>query len=93
MLSYGSRGQQRTAALAAKLSELTFMHTSTGDQPILLLDDVFSELDSLRRAYLLAQISQYEQVLLTSTDLESFPAEFAQRSYHYRVTDGAVIKE
>ena len=93
MLSYGSRGQQRTAALAAKLSELSFMHTSTGDQPILLLDDVFSELDSLRREYLLAQISHYEQVMLTSTDLDSFPADLAQRSYRYRVTDGALTKE
>lgn len=93
MLSYGSRGQQRTAALAAKLSELTFMRTSTGDQPILLLDDVFSELDSLRREYLLAQISQYEQVMLTSTDLESFPEALAQRSYRYRVTGGALEKE
>lgn len=93
MLSYGSRGQQRTAALAAKLSELSFMHTSTGDQPILLLDDVFSELDSLRREYLLAQIAHYEQVMLTSTDLASFPADLAQRSYRYRVTDGALTKE
>ena len=93
MLPYGSRGQQRTAALAAKLSELTFMQTSTGDQPILLLDDVFSELDSLRREYLLAQISHYEQVMLTSTDLESFPSELAQHSYRYRVTDGTLIKE
>ncbi len=93
MLSYGSRGQQRTAALAAKLSELSFMHTSTGDQPILLLDDVFSELDSLRREYLLTQIAHYEQVMLTSTDLDSFPADLAQRSYRYRVTDGALTKE
>lgn len=93
MLSYGSRGQQRTAALAAKLSELSFMHTSTGDQPILLLDDVFSELDSLRREYLLAQVAKYEQVMLTSTDLDSFPADLAQRSYRYRVTEGALTKE
>jgi DNA replication and repair protein RecF len=93
MLSYGSRGQQRTAALAAKLSELSFMHTSTGDQPILLLDDVFSELDSLRREYLLAQIARYEQVMLTSTDLDNFPADLAKRSYRYRVTDGALTKE
>jgi DNA replication and repair protein RecF len=59
----------------------------------LLLDDVFSELDSLRREYLLAQIARYEQVMLTSTDLDNFPADLAKRSYRYRVTDGALTKE
>src|SRR5213078_1345488 len=56
MLTYGSHGQQRTAALATKLAELAFMRISTGDEPILLLDDVFSELDHLRRDYLLNQV-------------------------------------
>ncbi|HEV2654301.1 MAG TPA: DNA replication/repair protein RecF, partial [Ktedonobacteraceae bacterium] len=45
MLTYGSRGQQRTSALSTKLAELAFMRASTGDEPLLLLDDVFSELD------------------------------------------------
>lgn len=93
MLSYGSRGQQRTAALAAKLAELTFMHTSTGDQPILLLDDVFSELDASRRAYLLGQVAQYEQVMLTSTDLEGFPADLLQRAHRYQVSGGDIRPE
>ncbi|GCE04482.1 DNA replication/repair protein RecF [Dictyobacter aurantiacus] len=93
MLSYGSRGQQRTAALAAKLAELSFMHTSTGDQPILLLDDVFSELDASRREYLLGQVARYEQVMLTSTDLESFPADMLQRSHRYQVVGGELRGE
>ncbi|GHO86811.1 DNA replication/repair protein RecF [Dictyobacter formicarum] len=93
MLSYGSRGQQRTAALAAKLAELTFMHTSTGDQPILLLDDVFSELDASRREYLLYQVAQYEQVMLTSTDLDGFPTDMLQRSHRYRVSGGEIRSE
>ncbi|GAC1365201.1 MAG: DNA replication/repair protein RecF [Ktedonobacteraceae bacterium] len=88
MLAYGSRGQQRTAALAAKLAELAFMHLSTGDQPILLLDDVFSELDNTRREYLLDQVAQYEQVMLTSTDIASFPGQILQRAHSYRVVDG-----
>ena len=49
MLTYGSRGQQRTVALSTKLAELAYMRAGTGEEPILLLDDVFSELDSLRR--------------------------------------------
>jgi DNA replication and repair protein RecF len=93
MLTYGSRGQQRTAALAAKLGELSFMRISTGDEPVLLLDDVFSELDHLRRDYLLTQVMQHEQVFLTSTDLTSFPPEILQRAHIYHVVGGEVHKE
>ncbi|GER87462.1 DNA replication and repair protein RecF [Dictyobacter vulcani] len=93
MLSYGSRGQQRTAALSAKLAELAFMHSSTGDQPILLLDDVFSELDASRREYLLCQVAGYEQVMLTSTDLEGFPADMVQRAHRYQVSGGVLKSE
>jgi DNA replication and repair protein RecF len=88
MLAYGSRGQQRTAALSAKLAELSFMHLSTGDQPILLLDDVFSELDTSRREYLLDQVAPYQQVMLTSTDATSFPHQILQRAHSYQVVDG-----
>jgi DNA replication and repair protein RecF len=91
MLTYGSRGQQRTVALAAKLAELTFMRISTGDEPVLLLDDVFSELDHLRRDYLLNLVMQHEQVLLTSTDLSNFPPEILQRASIYRIVDGEAI--
>jgi DNA replication and repair protein RecF len=92
MLTYGSRGQQRTAALAAKLAELNFMRVSTGDEPVLLLDDVFSELDHLRRDYLLNQVIQHEQVFLTSTDLTNFPPEVLQRAYTYHIVDGTAIE-
>jgi len=68
MTIYGSRGQQRTIALALKLAELAFMGAHTGDEPILLLDDVLSELDEERRTYLLGLLAQREQVLLTATD-------------------------
>lgn len=90
MLTYGSRGQQRTAALSAKLAELAFMKASTGDEPVLLLDDVFSELDKLRRDYLLRQVLQHEQVLLTATDLSGFPSEITSQARVYRVQDGCV---
>ncbi len=92
MLTYGSRGQQRTVALATKLAELTFMRISTGDEPVLLLDDVFSELDHLRRDYLLNQVIQHEQIFLTSTDLTSFPPEILQRAHIYHVVDGDTIE-
>jgi DNA replication and repair protein RecF len=90
MLTYGSRGQQRTTALSTKLAELAFMRASTGDEPVLLLDDVFSELDLTRREYLLRQILQHEQVLLTSTDLTSFPAEILAQAHSYHVLNGQI---
>lgn len=93
MLTYGSRGQQRTAALSTKLAELTYMRDSTGDEPILLLDDVFSELDSLRREYLLQQVRQHQQVFLTATDLTGFPPEIVTQAHIYRVNEGTIEEE
>ncbi len=65
---FGSRGQQRTAALALKLAELDFIEHHTGDRPLLLLDDVLSELDVHRRRALAEVIASQEQVLLTTTE-------------------------
>ncbi len=93
MLTYGSRGQQRTAALSTKLAELTYMRDSTGDEPILLLDDVFSELDSLRREYLLEQVRRHQQVFLTATDLTGFPSEIVTQAHIYRVDNGTIQEE
>jgi len=92
ILTYGSRGQQRTAALSAKLAELAYMRASTADEPLLLLDDVFSELDRTRREYLLCQILKHEQVLLTATDLAGFPAETLKQAHLYQVVDGNISK-
>lgn len=65
---YGSQGQQRTTALALKIAELEFMKSEMGEYPILLLDDVFSELDSSRQSHLLAVIKDKIQTFITSTD-------------------------
>lgn len=92
ILTYGSRGQQRTAALSAKLAELGYMQASTGDEPLLLLDDVFSELDHTRREYLLCQVLKHEQVLLTATDLAGFPTETLQQAHLYQVVEGNISK-
>lgn len=92
MLSYGSRGQQRTAALSAKLAELAYMRTITGDEPILLLDDVFSELDQNRRTFLLEQVLEHQQVLLTATDLAGFPSDIMERARIYHVSHGTLHK-
>lgn len=68
---YGSQGQKRTAALSLKMAEIELVEKSIGDKPILLLDDVLSELDRNRQNYLLEQI-QGIQTLITCTGLEEF---------------------
>ncbi len=96
MLTYGSRGQQRTTALSAKLAELVYMRNAfgqgekggTNDEPVLLLDDVFSELDAQRRSYLLHHVLQHTQVLLTATDTTDFPPEILERAHRFEVIDG-----
>jgi DNA replication and repair protein RecF len=90
MLSYGSRGQQRTVALSAKLAELSYLRKRTGEEPILLLDDVFSELDLQRRAYLLRQVLHHEQVLMTTTDFSGFPPEILEQAHQHRVVQGTL---
>ncbi|MEO7001394.1 MAG: DNA replication and repair protein RecF [Ktedonobacterales bacterium] len=90
LATYGSRGQQRTAALALKLAELEYIETETGDQPILLLDDVLSELDAQRRADLLAAVAGLDQVLLTTTDTTTLPPDALATGALYRVRFGHV---
>lgn len=90
LLTYGSRGQQRTAALSAKLAELAFMRAATGEEPILLLDDVFSELDISRREYLLRQVLEHEQALITTTDFTGIPEEILGQAHRYSVIAGEI---
>lgn len=67
---YGSQGQQRTAVLSLKLSELEFIKSEVGEYPILLLDDVLSELDKERRQNLMQFIHRRVQTFITTTELE-----------------------
>ena len=87
---YGSRGQMRTIALSLRLAEARFMRERMGDYPILLLDDVLSELDIDRRRHLLGFISPYQQVLITTTDLDRFEPGFLAQAMRLRVREGMV---
>jgi DNA replication and repair protein RecF len=80
MTLYGSRGQQRTAALSTKLAEISLMHRTTGEIPVLLLDDVMSELDAARRQQVITVVDQAGQALLTTTDWEDFSPDFRRRA-------------
>lgn len=88
---FGSQGQQRTAALSLKLSEIELVKKITKDTPILLLDDVLSELDSNRQNYLLNSIHDI-QTIITCTGLEEFVNNRFELDCVYKVTDGKVEK-
>lgn len=88
--TYGSRGQQRTAALALKLAELQVSMVHTGTAPLLLLDDVMSELDQRRRTTLLGALEGVEQAIVTTTDWEDFTPEFRSLAQTYAVSAGEV---
>jgi DNA replication and repair protein RecF len=87
---YGSRGQARTALLAIKLAEVTWMREKTGEWPVLLLDEVLAELDTTRRTDLLARLAECEQALLTTTDLELFSPEFVHKTTLWHIQGGRV---
>jgi len=87
---YGSRGQSRTALLAMKLAEVNWLHQRTGEWPVLLLDEIMSELDPQRRSDLLAGLADCDQAILTSTDLSMFEPDFVQSHPVWQVIDGTV---
>ena len=86
---FGSQGQQRTAALSLKLSEIELVKRKINDNPILLLDDVLSELDRNRQAHLLEHISGI-QTFVTCTGLEEFVKQRMSADHVYHVVDGTV---
>jgi DNA replication and repair protein RecF len=88
---YGSRGQQRSAALALKLAEVRTMTSRTGTAPILLLDDVMSELDVRRRTMLLNTLANVEQAVLTTTDWDDYTPEFRLRAQKMVVVRGSLV--
>ena len=90
-ITYASRGQGRTIALSLKLAEVALMRQETGEDPILLLDDVMSELDASRRAALAQTVIDAPQALITATDLQDFTPEFLERARVLQVCEGAIL--
>lgn len=86
--AFGSRGQNRTAVLALKLAEVEWLRRRTGEDPVLLLDEVLAELDPERRQDLLARVGTAEQVVLTAADVGMFDREFLERANVCRIEAG-----
>jgi DNA replication and repair protein RecF len=86
--AFASRGQQRTAALALRLAETQLITRRAGERPVLLLDDVLSELDESRRAGVLAAV-EADQIIITSADADRFPPSFAASAQVWRIDSGS----
>ena len=90
MRTYGSQGQQRTVALSTKLGELAMIRDLTGEPPVCLLDDVFSELDAMRRRHLMEAVVGECQTFLTTTDMDLLPPEVRKKALVFPVREGEV---
>lgn len=86
---FGSRGEQRTATLAFKLAQLEYMAKILGTRPVLLLDDVFSELDGDHRTHVVEIVSK-QQTIIATVELENIPQEFLDNARILKVEDGKI---
>ena len=92
MGTFASRGQARTIALTLRLGEAAYLSSVRKEAPIILLDDVLSEMDSSRRLRVMEQVTQYQQTLITTTDLEPVRNFFGPAASYFRVGEGKVCR-
>ena len=88
---YGSQGQIRSAVLALKLSEVKLFNNITGDTPILLLDDMFSELDINKRNNILKYLDRNIQTIITTTDIKNINEKIKEKANVYEIKEGKII--
>ncbi|MCA1731077.1 MAG: DNA replication/repair protein RecF [Actinobacteria bacterium] len=91
MTTYGSQGQQRLATLALKFAAREYLRGETGQDPILLFDDVMSELDEERRGYLTDYFLESTQAIISTTNLEYFDPKVLDRARVVRISGGSVF--
>lgn len=90
--TFGSQGQQRTTALSLKLAEIDLIHSVVGEYPILLLDDVLSELDDYRQSHLLNTIQGKVQTFVTTTNVDGIDHQTLKQAATYEVVSGTIKK-
>jgi DNA replication and repair protein RecF len=90
---FGSQGQQRSVALALKLAEFQLIEDYVGEPPVMLLDDVMSDLDDARRGHLLEWVKRRCQTFLTCTNLRSFPESILREAKIFHVIAGTVTED
>ena len=92
-VSFASRGEARTIALSLRLAEAEYLAEVRDDDPIILLDDAFSEMDGHRRERVLQKVARYRQTLVTTTDAGPVRAALGDNAAYFRVADGMVSNE
>lgn len=90
--SFASRAQQRTAALALRLAEASYLRRALGDDPVVLLDDVLSELDARRRRGVLEYIDSFQQTIVTTADPDRLRDIMTRASGRYLVRSGTITR-
>ena len=88
---YGSQGQIRSAVFALKLAEVKLFTDVLSDTPILLLDDIFSELDITKRNNIVKYLSNEVQTIVTTTDIESIEEKIRKKANVYKIKNGKII--
>lgn len=91
MGTFASRGEARTLALTLRLAEASYLSATRDDEPVVLLDDVLSEMDAARRRRVLEKVAHYQQSLITTTDLDVVRDHFGDEATYFTVTDGRVM--
>ncbi|MCH8744064.1 MAG: DNA replication/repair protein RecF [Chloroflexi bacterium] len=91
MGTFASRGEARTLALTLRLAEASYLSAARGDEPVVLLDDVLSEMDPARRQRVLEKVGRYQQSLITTTDIALVRGHFGSAASYFRVEGGRVI--
>ena len=88
--TFASQGQQRTAVLSCKLAEMELIHQETGEYPVVLLDDVMSELDKSRREFLVELLNRKAQTIITTTHLGSFTQDILADAAVFKIEAGKI---
>tara|TARA_Y100001960_G_scaffold147228_1_gene155811 strand:- start:139 stop:564 length:426 start_codon:yes stop_codon:yes gene_type:complete len=87
---FASRGQSRSIALSFKLAQAEYIENISKEKPIILLDDVLAELDKERKLFVMSKIIDYEQIILTTSDITQVPEEFLKSIRVLNVNDGII---
>lgn len=90
LAAFGSRGEQRLAALTLKLTEIDLLHAESGEWPVILLDDFLSELDAQRRQHVLASLAPNVQAFATTSDLQQFSGDVVEGAHVMHVGGDSV---
>ena len=90
---YGSQGQQKLAFIALKFSEITIFEEKTNTKPIILLDDIFSELDKTKKNKLIQYIDNDYQVIITSNDTKDISKKILKDANIFKIKDGKIVEK